>query len=310
MKYIKYRLHFKTAVHFGNTSLESAKMNITSDTLFSALFLEALAISEEKARWLHQSVSNGTIVLSDLFPYIDKVDYLPKPMKFIETQRKTGDSTVKKAFKKLKYIPFTKLEEFIAGEIDAKFEADQLKKLGSSRLKTSVSLKGNEESMPYHIGLYKFDDENKAGLYFVVGLKEEYEEDFFELLDALSFTGIGGKRSSGLGKFEVSSEEELDAHRFEGEFSEYMLLSTALPTKEELNGVLGEATYQVVKRGGFVYSDNYSADSEHAFMKKRDIYMFTAGSCFKRRFDGDIYDVSDGGNHPVYRCGKGLFIGM
>ena len=43
-------------------------------------------------------------------------------------------------------------------------------------------------------------------------------------------------------------------------------------------------------------------------VKKRLIYAFAPGSCFKVPFAGDIYDVSHEGGHPVYRCLKPMFM--
>ena len=46
------------------------------------------------------------------------------------------------------------------------------------------------------------------------------------------------------------------------------------------------------------------------YRRKRDLYVFAAGSCFKNEFEGDIYDVTNGGSHPVYRYAKPLFMGV
>ena len=85
-----------------------------------------------------------------------------------------------------------------------------------------------------------------------------------------------------------------------------MLLSTALPRDEELEKSLEGATYLLEKRSGFVSSDKY-ADEQR---KKKDMYVFMAGSYFVNCFDGDIYDVSEGGSHPVYRYAKPMFMGV
>ena len=74
----------------------------------------------------------------------------------------------------------------------------------------------------------------------------------------------------------------------------------------ELDEVIAGADYLTVKRSGWVGSVSY-ADS---MRKKKDIYMLTAGSVFSRRFSGDIFDVSDGGKHPVYRYGKPMLMAI
>ena len=73
-----------------------------------------------------------------------------------------------------------------------------------------------------------------------------------------------------------------------------MLLSVALPTADEMNTAVKNAEYSLIKRSGFISSSTYS----NTFERKKDIYVFDAGSCFTNKFSGDIYDVSRKGNHP------------
>ena len=69
-----------------------------------------------------------------------------------------------------------------------------------------------------------------------------------------------------------------------------MLLSVALPADDELENALENASYLLEKRSGFVASSDYAEE----WRKKKDLYVFTAGSCFVNCFAGDIYDVSEG----------------
>ena len=85
-----------------------------------------------------------------------------------------------------------------------------------------------------------------------------------------------------------------------------MTLSAALPHMEELEQALDGATYQVIKRSGFVDSVRYAKEQQ----KHRTLYLLAAGSCFRSQFKGDIYDVANEGSHPVYRYGKPLFLGV
>ena len=59
------------------------------------------------------------------------------------------------------------------------------------------------------------------------------------------------------------------------------------------------------KRSGYVASENYADE-----WKRKRIYMFFQRDRFEQRFEGDIYDVSDNGKHPVYRYAKALFLGV
>ena len=89
-----------------------------------------------------------------------------------------------------------------------------------------------------------------------------------------------------------------------------MLLSVALPTDSELEKALEGASYLLEKRAGFVAPGvNNEAMECEEWQKKRDLYVFSAGSCFKNVFEGNIYDVSRGG-HPVYRYAKAMFLGV
>ena len=302
MRYKIYQLSFQNGVHFGNTSLDESLVTFSADTLFSALFQEAIKAGKECADWLYDAVSNGSLLLSDAFPFIDGRLYLPKPMVRPDIPDKSGDSVEKKAFKKLKYIPMEKLGDYMKGELNAQKENSVMKKLAKGSMKTSAAIPEEDETRPYHIGTVYFGKGN--GLYIITAVKsEEDESNLFELLDMLSFAGIGGQRASGLGRFEIIREKEIDSIHFEKDSDWVMALNICLPRDSEIEEAMNGAKYQMCKRSGFVASENYAPEQR----KKKDLYMFTAGSCFRNRFEGDIFDVSDGGSHPVYRYGKPLF---
>ena len=84
-----------------------------------------------------------------------------------------------------------------------------------------------------------------------------------------------------------------------------MCLSVAIPAEDEKEAIKG-SNYSLLRRGGFVQSENYFETP----LKKKVTYSFAPGSCFKKRFKGTILDVSNYGNHPVYRYGKPLFLGV
>ena len=85
-----------------------------------------------------------------------------------------------------------------------------------------------------------------------------------------------------------------------------MLLSVALPADEELENAMENASYLLEKRSGFVASSDYAEE----WRKKKNLYVFTAGSCFCKLFCRKrSTDVSEGGKHPVYRYAKPIFMG-
>lgn len=302
MKYYIFRLSFPNGAHFGDGNLDSYNMTFHADTLFSALFIEAVKSGGAMADRLLRAAREGKLVLSDGFPYIEDTYYLPKPMLYIERNEDIGNSVLKETAKKLIYIPMDKMDGYLEGTMDLKQESDKFSRFGTHQIKESVAIYGLEETEPYYVGIYTYGENN--GLYFFAGLDEEIETDLIDLLDMLSFSGLGGKRSAGLGRFEVARMVEVPAKHFEGESDGrgYLLLASSLPKEEEMDKVLDQASYLLEKRSGFVQSTGSFEER-----KKADQYFLQAGSCLQNRFEGDIYEVGVGMSHPVYRYGKPLF---
>lgn len=307
MKYAGYRLSFKQGVHFGSTTVESAEMTFGADRLFSALCQEAVSIGEDKLTELYGLADKGELLLSDAFPYAGGECYLPKPLLRIRGNARETDARERKKYKKLSYVPAGQFAVFVRGKAD--IDALGRQDFGKKIVKTSVNLQG-EESVPYRIGTFNFSEENASGLYIVVAYQDKKTKYFLEeLLDMLSFSGLGGRRSSGLGRFELYGAElpqELN-ECLEAETGLYMNLSAALPLNEELPEALEGARYLLTKRSGFIASESYAGEPH----RKRDIYAFQTGSCFKTKFKGQIADVSAPyGNHPVYRYLKPIWMGI
>ena len=88
---------------------------------------------------------------------------------------------------------------------------------------------------------------------------------------ALQFSGIGGKRSAGYGRFEytcVSNENISNLLNQDGD--NFILLSTSMAKREELEASLNKARYILSKRTGFIQSTTYS----DRLVKKNDFYSF------------------------------------
>ena len=73
--------------------------------------------------------------------------------------------------------------------------------------------------------------------------------------------------------------------------------------EEELENVLKDARYRVIKKSGFAASTQYAKDQ-----RKRDLYVLAAGACVTQMYEGDVYDVGTGEAHPVYRYAKPIFM--
>jgi CRISPR-associated protein Csm4 len=305
-----YKLTFKGSVHFGNTSLEDAEFTLHADTVFSALLIEALKIGgAEKLEQVKTLASTDCLYISDAMPFLGEQYFIPKPIFQIlpdGSARKDDDSVMKKKFKKVKFIPIEKLEDYFRGKADPD-ELGGAGRFGSAALHTKVNIRG--EGDPYQVGVFQFVE--NAGLYLIASGTDESLGIVEELLYGLSAAGIGGKRGSGYGRFELSKENDAQTlaifnERLKDGFQRYVSLCPALPREDELPEVMKDACYRIEKRSGFVYSEDYAPES----VRKNDLYVFAAASVFSKTFKGDIYDVSSGGNHPVYRYAKPLFVGV
>lgn len=130
------------------------------------------------------------------------------------------------------------------------------------------------------------------------------------LLHGLSFSGLSGKRSAGLERFnaeKIKLPGTLEK-KLTGEKSPAMALAVCMEKPETLENALEGAQYLLLKRSGFVASPGYAPE----LRRKRDFYSFCPGSCFRARFAGDIFDVGgvDNGAHPVYRYAAALWMEM
>ncbi len=306
MEYDIFKLKFPYGIHIGDRSLENSHNSFLADTLFSALCIEAIKEGKETFERLLQYAKAGELLISDAFPFLGDELFLPKPYIRIK-DNSDGTSTLKKQYKKMNYVAMSKWDEYLAGSLNPNDEIALEKKIGWYKTETHCAIRGLDETKPYRIGSYVFSDQ--AGLYIIYGYDNEDAKDlFYNLLDKLSFSGIGGKRSSGLGRFEIYTGKMSEdiKNRLETGNEAFISLSVSLPKDDEISDVMPDARYMLEKRSGFVESVSYS----DRYMRKKDLFMFAAGSFFTKKYTGDIYDVSAGGNHPVYRYGKPIFLGV
>lgn len=309
MNYKAYKFNFKTGVHFGKGNLGDSEITFRADSLFSALCIETLKESQDELDKLVSLFSAEKLNISDAFPFNGDDLFLPKPCCYIERKETDNESSsvLKKQNKKLKYISVKNFKNYFNSTLNPADELSLIGNLGNSRLRTSAAINGNEETKPYSVGVYHFNTD--CGLYIIVGY--ENQEDLLWLEDyliGLSYTGIGGRRSSGLGKFELkyrSLPQELIC-LLGAKTERSMLISAALPAEEEMESSLENAEYSIIQRSGFVSSFTYSDTNT----RKKDLFIFDSGSCFKNRFKGKIFDVSIQGNHPVYRYAIPMWIGV
>ena len=322
MNYYLYKLAFDTAVHFGSSasaqSLYVSEDHFCADTLFSALCHTALSLRGQKGlEELCQAAKAGQLLLSDSMPWQDGTFYLPKPFASAKQDREIP-AAKRKAVKKLRWIPVDGMPAFAdsirGGEM---YDAESAQaEFGISTSTAKVRITQGEDSLPYQVGLFRFKED--AGLWFLAGCGSETLAEYLQtLVEALSFTGIGGKTSAGYGKFHVEDMillnkpfDEITRWLFAAlcntEADRQLLLSTSLPSDEELVSLLPEAEYMLTRRAGFIQSSAYSPESR----RKASQLFLAAGSVLPGRFKARLYEVGTEGQHPVYRLSAPLFLGV
>ena len=331
MQYKIFKLEFKTPVHFGSekvgTSLEKVTEICHSDTFFSALCQEILKIYDEsKLTDFVDMVDDGDLIFSSLLPYNGNELFLPKPILLIDrterNEENTASSVLKKKMKNLNYVSINDFSRYIEClKTGSVFDYDEnIYNVCETETYAKVSLNtDSDKNNIYFVGSTYF--KKGCGLYVLVAYKNDEQLEFFEsVLDSLGYSGIGGKRSSGYGKFERIDEmyplkgsnlkeENLFYELLEGNCDYYETLSLISPSEQELEDSDFESSfYKLISRNGFVYSTTYT--DENTLVKRKSLTMFSEGSCFPFEIFGEIKDVSDKGNHPVYKNGKALKIGV
>lgn len=221
--------------------------------------------------------------------------------------------TQRKKLKKLEYLRASNLEKYLSALKTGKSFIENAD-FGSVNLMQKVSCRENEP-LPYYVAGFSFNDD--SGLYLIATFDDKkYSDKFTEILKYLGISGIGGKRSSGFGKFQIIDEiilnetcanEDLKAvyKMLTAENSKWqMCISSILPTAEDIP-LLKQSYYRLKKRGGFI-----SISTGNYNHKKNSVYIIGAGSCFLKKIEGStiILDKFDG--KEILRFGKGIFLGL
>ncbi|MCU6732981.1 type III-A CRISPR-associated RAMP protein Csm4 [Diplocloster agilis] len=324
MNYYLYKIHFTGPVHFGDgadaKALEHTTISLCADTLFSALCHSASQMDgENKIPALVQPIIKGRLAFSDLFPYKKDTLYIPKPILPAKLTGDMVDASRRKQMKGLKFIPVTRLEEFWRGlQGERELHVEELAAdFGTPWDIIKAAVRNDKDALPYTVSGFLFYED--CGLYGLV--KYENQDDLNlvrRLLKNLEMDGLGGKISSGYGKFRLQEEKILDdSEKYQDGQSSFLknsltaktkglslLLTTSLPRDDELDNSMQGAYYTLTRRGGYVLSAKYS----DRFYKKKTQYFFAAGSVFTNRFLGDIYHVSQEKEHPVYRYSCPIFM--
>lgn len=316
MSYLLYKLKFPVGIHIGSDSgrLDETLMSMYSDTFYSAIYNEYVKLYSDEE--LLELTKNNNFFVSDLLPYKNANEtlfYIPKPILDVNTKSMEKLETAeRKKIKKMEFIPINKLSnyiDFIKKGIDfPTIDTNFGKKVLYPRNKVTRGIEDNEI---YNIEIFKFLE--GAGLYFLVNLPEEFIMKFDKVLESLTFTGIGGKKSVGYGSFEILEKKEIkfDDNNFGkylfNEWNYNILLSSYIP---EENNVINlkekENYYKLIKRSGFVNNSQYNDTP----IKRKQIYMISSGSILNFKPVGKLVDLNIRGKHSIYRLGKPIVLGV
>jgi len=329
MDYYVYPLRFVTPVHFGDTAqggtLENLSLTFSSDSFFGACCNE-LAHNTEVLYTFIDNVMNGRIVMSSLFPYYIDGDnwqyYVPVPMIRVETAdivtrsyTETKLEAIKqKRLKKRAYMRASQVKHF---SDTVQYHIDGAMPIFVERnVTTQVNMRGTQ-SRPYYVGNYRFMP--NAGLYIIIGFSDESQKIFFDaLIESIGYTGIGGKRSSGYGKFELADDPTwLSEGFYEDDIALYdmisapqesirMCMSTCVPQMVEDIQQLKQGQFKLKKRSGFVVAEGTTTQ-----VKRKSYYALAEGSISQHSIEGAVIKIeSDALPYAVYRNGRGFWIGV
>ena len=297
MTYKMYIMNFHTA-HFGAGTLDSSKMTFAADRLFSALAIEA-----KKMGKMEEFVSLAGLdgfVLSDAFPY-QSGPFLPKPIGFPTFDQPDLTTDVKevrrqaKMAKKLQFIPLDKFDSYVNGTLfkDAEHAVTNIVTKNQPHLDGAL----------YQVSTVRYRDD--SSLYVIANESELLNE----LMASLQYTGIGGKRSSGYGQFDLTILDLPDS--FKNRLTKVhqgpvMTLTTSLPVEKELEYAMETGSYLLSKSSGFAFSTETNEN-----YRKQDLYKFASGSTFSETYTGQIVDVRPlDFPHEVLSYAKPLFLKM
>lgn len=322
MTYYCVRLSFRSPVHFGGP-----EPMCEADTFFSALCTEAVRLGLLER--LVTAVEKGELLVSSLFPWHEEREgeielYVPCPRRLarvlgggshtlIEVKAEAQKS---KQMKKRRFIRSSELRAYLKGKV-----LTELPHFGEAAIFAHFN---GRTRKPFSVEGFSFGE--GSGLYFILKLEREDDISWLAtILGSLSLSGLGGRKSSGSGRFTLTDANDMEYvedafmeldDSFERDYielfkllkdkgaSSQLALSPVIPAAGEL-ALAAKATGELIRRGGFALSEEGEA------MRTASVYGFASGTCFPARLTGRIADVSEGRfGHSVYKYGKGLFLGV
>jgi len=345
MKYL-VELQFDHAVHYGSSvagyGVEEVDETCHSDTLFSGIINQLAAVEDlisefSLKNFLEEFDLHTSPFRVSSFGIVKGMEYfLPKPL--IEPSVSFSEPSIqkyKKDFRKLKWIH---LEDFYKwqnkmlsiDDIKGYFESNTNEPppkapsfLQAFTKAQHIRDRETDSTQLYHTGQLFYGDEVYP--FFLVDFNSETLswEWFKEALRLLGISGLGGRRSSGYGKFTLRYEpiligadgslwpkevRETTRHRKAIELwnkvlsheSEGCYLFSLLKPKEII--INDYLAYNLLIRKGWFFSN-----SGFYQMKRKTVYMFSEGSMFRKPIEGKLLNISPDElpdeHHEIYRYG-------
>jgi CRISPR-associated protein Csm4 len=333
-----YKIIPRAPFHFGERGIgqeETAEFP-HSDTLFAALISAwRLMYGPERFEELVEGATRfaGTppVRISSAFPYIGDVCFLPRPA--IPLEGEDGD---RKRGKRVAYVSWRRAEDLAGSEVPPTVQARDTVMSGRlwvhPREKRSILTtlgvddasevqawsQAEAEAMArvtvdradcssalYYQGMVHFAE--GCGFYLLAEVADQaYRGPLEDGLEFLGEQGLGGRRSVGLGQFELEKGTSEALGVPPGRENYYWLLSLYHPTREEVRdrGVLSGARYLLITRRGWIYSP------DDASQRRRAIRMLAEGSLLPKPAMGNVVDVQPAGGfpHAVWRSGLALTV--
>ena len=320
------RLHFRSALHLGmdvhGIGIEDSRRIAHSDTLFSCLinsYAELHSGDAGAVERLLEPFRDGEppFRISSAFPFQMRTEYdveyyLPKPLIsppifYDSAEGQWAKQEYGKLVRNNTLVGMDTFYRWLQGEVAF---LDELEKQDIDSFCTRevrpqhARDRLTDATVIYHTGLVHFI--GRSGLYFLIELNnmELLEWDAFrEMLRHAGLNGLGGRRSTGNGVFNVNDDTITDLNQgWKNLFdlpvqNGFINLSLYLP---EAFGEFAPVGYQLVPRRGWCYSSVTPKQ-----MKRKAVTMFGEGSVFRNELNGALADVTPQGftAHKLYRYG-------
>lgn len=333
MNYKIYFLKFLTPVHFADSKfggdLDKASFYCSADTYFNAICSEANLISKEIVNNIIEKFEQRELVISSLFPYYySSVDddlqlYLPKMCIPVDNLSNINSYSEQKKYSRLlkknnqqEFIRVSEIKKWIKSNNDKQLYCIENPVFAITNTMEKVACR-QKEPLPYFVNSYKFN--HNAGLYFILGYKDEIDVEIIEpIIKSLGYSGIGGKKSSGYGKYEFF-DDAIELNEDNSIYKDDLLLTKMINTnngiklciapvlpKQEDVQYITVGNYKLAKHSGFIYDQN-----THNKKRKNIVYMLAEGSCLMKSLTGIMLKEDyEGISYPIYRNGMGMFVGI